>query len=319
MEKPNVDDIFDDFEYKVEDKKKKPLYEKEDESEEENMKRRFQKELDIQNKERKTQFKRRNKEIWKEKRPGSFGGLGNGAYLLIILVLVAYIGIDFGFYHGKDSVAKSQPITSNAVDNGEEKVQEKSGIVEEESAVDEETEEITAEEAAVGEETEEEEKKLSGKILMGIDKIYSEVVDADNDLGYITKIDFIIENGKDSDFTPLVHVFVYDSELHESWEIRSRGEYKGIIIKSGETKTASILISPKTFRNLNLEKNLGEIKMHINQKLFGIRGLAAKIISEISQQDINITEIITCLPDFLIYVKEKDLPRTHEILINLCS
>jgi len=69
---------------------------------------------------------------------------------------------------------------------------------------------------------------------------------------------------------------------------------------------------------INIEKNLGEIKMHINQKLYGVRGLAAKIISEISQQDINITEIITCLPDFLIYVKDKDLPKAHETLINLC-
>jgi len=69
----------------------------------------------------------------------------------------------------------------------------------------------------------------------------------------------------------------------------------------------------------HIEKNLGEIKMHISPKLYGIRGLAAKIMSEISQQDINITEIMTCLPDFLIYVKEKDLPKAHDILIKLCS
>jgi len=69
----------------------------------------------------------------------------------------------------------------------------------------------------------------------------------------------------------------------------------------------------------NYEKNLGEIKLHINPKLFGTRGLAAKILGEISQQDINVTEVITCLPDFLIYVKDKDLPKAHETLINLCS
>jgi len=70
---------------------------------------------------------------------------------------------------------------------------------------------------------------------------------------------------------------------------------------------------------IHIEKNLGEVKINISPKLYGTRGLAAKIISEISQQDINITEIVTCLPDFFIYVKEKDLPKTHETVINLCS
>lgn len=67
------------------------------------------------------------------------------------------------------------------------------------------------------------------------------------------------------------------------------------------------------------KKDLGEIKIHLEPKLHGTRGVAAKIISEISQQDINIVEVLTCLPDFLIYVSEKDLPKAHETMIKLCA
>jgi len=234
MEKPNVDDIFDDFEYKVEGKKEKH-HQKEEESEEGHMKEKFQKELDKQNKERHEALKERNKEIWKEKKPGKFDGLEKGAYILIIIVLAAYIAIDFTFYHKSSDDLDEPTVPVNVVD--------------EEDKVEEENIEAVENKTEV-----EEEIKLSGKILLGIEKVYSEVVD--DDLGYITKINFLIENGKEEPLTPLVNVFIYDSELHESWEQRSRGEYKGTVIKSGETKTLTITVSPKTFRNLDIEKNI---------------------------------------------------------------
>jgi hypothetical protein len=44
----------------------------------------------------------------------------------------------------------------------------------------------------------------------------------------------------------------------------------------------------------------------------------ARIASEVALANINIQEIIVCPPEFLIYVKEKDMVKAHESLLKLC-
>ncbi len=105
------------------------------------------------------------------------------------------------------------------------------------------------------EEVVETEKNLSGVITLTMDKVITEVVDEDKDLGYITQVIFTIDNGKDKVLSPIVHVFAYDSELHESWETRSRGTYTYAAgISPGDQHTGIIIVSPKTFRNLDIDK-----------------------------------------------------------------
>jgi len=169
------------------------------------------------------------------------------AYVSIILVLVVYIAIDLSFYHGGSDVdAEIGTITAAAV-NTEDKANE----------TENKTVEKTAEEKkSVEKEVVVEEKKLSGRIGFAIGKIYTEVSDQDSDLGYITKVVFAIENGKDKALTPILHVFAYDSELDESWQTRSRGKYTGTAIKPGDDLTGTIELSPKSFRNLDIKKSL---------------------------------------------------------------
>jgi len=118
-------------------------------------------------------------------------------------------------------------------------------------------------------------KKLSGKIAFVIDKIYTEVSDTDSDLGYITKVVFTIDNGKDKALNPILHVFAYDSELDESWETRSRGKYTGTSIKSGDEFTGTIDLSPKSFRNLDIKKT---IRLTLNDTKAGfIKGINKEV------------------------------------------
>jgi len=232
MEKPNVDDIFDDFEYKLDDKKEHASAKKEV-SEDDTLKKKYQGQIDRMEKEKK-------KDIWKEEKPRKGLGMERMVYLAIIFVLVGYAFVVPIFSNGNETNGDEQIITASVVDNASE--EDVASESEEEEAAESEEKPVV------------EDKKLSGKILIGIEKIHTEVVDADQDFGYMTKIEFIIENGKDEVLNPFVQVFVYDGELHESWETRSRGEYKGAAIESGETRTASIEISPKTFKNLDLKK-----------------------------------------------------------------
>lgn len=262
MKKDDVDDVFKDFEHKVEGKetshsakKKDDKHPKKELSKEEILENKY-KEAEHVLKERYIKEKAALEEKKREKIHGeehagvnarNSSNIERVAYVAIIVVLVTYIVIDLSFYHGgKDVEAESEAMTAAAVKSEDKADEAENKIVEK-----------TADESkSVEKEAVVEEKKLSGVIGFVIEKIYTEVSDKDSDLGYINKVIFTIDNGKDKALTPVLHVFAYDSELDEFWETRSRGKYTGTAIKPGDELTGTIDLLPKTFRNLDLKKSL---------------------------------------------------------------
>ena len=100
-----------------------------------------------------------------------------------------------------------------------------------------------------------EEEELPGAIAISIDKIYTAVTG--DDLGEISKVVFTIDNGKDKVLKPIVNVYAWDEENKDPYETRSRGEYTYISgINPGDKHTGSIDLVPKTWVNLDLEKNI---------------------------------------------------------------
>jgi len=248
MKEDDINDIFKDFEYTVEGKKEHPIKTGTDED----LKERQKKAEKALNEEKIEDAPRKREEPAK-----GLSSVERVAYIGVIIILVGFITIDLSFFHfGGNSEVEDRVITA-AVVKVENKTNESVGSVEE-----------TVEEV--------EKKKLSGRIGFVIDKIYTDVSDKDSDLGYINKIVFTIENGKDKVLMPVIDVFAYDSELDESWEIRSRGQYKGIAIESGEKQTGSVSVSPKSFRNLDLEKN---IRLTLNGTTVGfITAINTKVV-----------------------------------------
>ncbi|MCH8328909.1 MAG: hypothetical protein IIB81_00780 [Nanoarchaeota archaeon] len=247
MKEEDVDDIFEDFGDKVEDKPKSAKGEHSEEklSEEELLKVKYKKaEQELKEKHKKEkevlEEKRKKEMIHGEAPTKAFSNIEKIAYVAIILVLAVYIVIDLSFYHGEKTVdVEDQSITTAAVqeENKTDKIKE---IVEEEV-----------------EDTVEEEKELSGEITLSIDKIYTEVPDEDEDFGYITKVVFTIDNGKDKVLTPFVEAFAYDSENIEIYETKSRGYYTYPIgIKPGDNHTGIIDLVPTTWTHLDLKKHI---------------------------------------------------------------
>ncbi len=251
MAEDDVNDIFRDFEHKVEGKKepenepakvlkKEPVKKLNEEGALKNKYERAEQVLkDKYKKEKESLQEKRKKEMTGhgEMHGKNSPGIEKVAYVAIILVLVVYIGIDLSFYHGGSTEVAEQAVTAAAVQEEEEVIEE---IIEEE----------------VVEEVVEEEIVLSGEITFTIDTIYIEVVDADGTLGHLSKIVFTIDNGKAEVLTPVVEAFAYDSELDEDWETKVRGKYIGAVIESGKTGTGSVDLVPKTWRNLELKKNI---------------------------------------------------------------
>ncbi|MEM4263467.1 MAG: hypothetical protein QW666_01045 [Candidatus Woesearchaeota archaeon] len=69
----------------------------------------------------------------------------------------------------------------------------------------------------------------------------------------------------------------------------------------------------------NIQNNLSEINVKLSTKSLEIKGVLARIASEIALADINLQEMLVCPPEFLIYVKEKDIVKAHEAILKLCE
>jgi len=253
------DDLFKDFWHKV--KGKKDSKDEEERDEHEVLKKRYYEEKEtLRDKfEQQARVIKENK-IKQSLKEGKTAYhhkevlLERVAYITIILVLISYLIIDLSFYHGADKV----------VEIDQEAASIAAALTSEETAK-EETEaakvEVAKNETAKPEEKNEtpavEEKALSGKILMAIDKVYTKVSETDDELGYIEKVVFTINNGKEKTFKPIVHVYAYDSEMDDLWETKPRGKYTySLGIKSGTEKSGSITLSPKSFRNLDIKKSI---------------------------------------------------------------
>ena len=66
-----------------------------------------------------------------------------------------------------------------------------------------------------------------------------------------------------------------------------------------------------------VEKDLGELSLVISEDVIKSKGVMARIANEIALHDINILETIICPPEFLIYVKQADVIKTHEAVLKL--
>jgi len=252
MANDDNDDIFEDFETKVKGESKRSEFAEKELSEEELLKKKYREAertlKEKHKKEKEALEKKRAEEMLKHGKVPTkkLDSIERIAYIAIIAVLVLYIIIDLSFYHGKNADAESEKPIAVTVGEEDNKTTETEKI--EEKAEEKSPEEEKASEGA---------KQLSGKITLTIDNIYKNVAEDLNDTGYITNIVFTIDNDKDKVLTPVVNVYAYDSELDESWETRSRGQYTySIGIKPGDKHTGSIDLVPKTWTNLNVEKNI---------------------------------------------------------------
>jgi len=73
----------------------------------------------------------------------------------------------------------------------------------------------------------------------------------------------------------------------------------------------------KIFKGAQVEHDLSEISVTVAEKAVKTKGVLARIAAELALANINIHEMCMCVPQFLIYVSQKDIVKAHERIIML--
>jgi len=124
----------------------------------------------------------------------------------------------------------------------------------------------------------------------------------------------------------LVKDYDIQQSLPELFDIidYARGEVLRII---QATESIKLLIDEKNLENitelfpknkiLTINRNLAEINMHMHSEMITTHGILAVIANELAINDINIVEVMSCLPEMLFFLEEKDILKAYQVLYQL--
>lgn len=67
-----------------------------------------------------------------------------------------------------------------------------------------------------------------------------------------------------------------------------------------------------------VDKNLAEINLHVIPEAKMTPGIVAAITNELAINGVNLVEVMTCFPEILWFVEEKDLLKAYHVCYQLC-
>ncbi len=104
----------------------------------------------------------------------------------------------------------------------------------------------------------------------------------------------------------------------------SRGEVLRIIqaeelikVVVDQKNVASVLALFHKDKIKNVERNLGEINMRLDPISSKVRGVLALLDSELANNEVNIVESMSCVPELIWFIDEKELLKAHQAFLEL--
>jgi aspartokinase len=98
--------------------------------------------------------------------------------------------------------------------------------------------------------------------------------------------------------------------------IEGEQSIKLLINEKNKAKLLSIF-PPGSVRRV--EGGLAEIDIHLSDEASRTPGIISVLSTELTINDINIVEIMSCLPEMLFFINQKDVGRSYPILAEMCK
>lgn len=98
--------------------------------------------------------------------------------------------------------------------------------------------------------------------------------------------------------------------------IHANESLKLIIDKKNLDKVKKIIPENKIRK---IEGNLAEVTVHMVEKTWTAPGVASILTTELFTHGVNIYEIMSCIPEIILFFKEDDLMKAYTVLHNLAK
>ncbi|MFH1849068.1 MAG: hypothetical protein ABH879_02680 [archaeon] len=86
-----------------------------------------------------------------------------------------------------------------------------------------------------------------------------------------------------------------------------------ILIDQSKKEQILSMIAPGDIKDIT--ENLAEINIHFGNGYEDVTGIRAAILNELGINRIDVDETISCLPEFMLLLREKDIGRAHDALL----
>lgn len=90
-----------------------------------------------------------------------------------------------------------------------------------------------------------------------------------------------------------------------------------ILVNEKNLGTVKNLLPKKKI--IKIDKNLAELNIHLHPEAVKTPGIIAVISNEFSMNNVNVMEFMSCVPEMLWFVKEKDVLKAYNVLYQLCQ
>ena len=90
-----------------------------------------------------------------------------------------------------------------------------------------------------------------------------------------------------------------------------------ILVNEKNLETVENLFPKKKI--IKIDRNLAELNMHLHPEAVNTPGIIAVISNELSINGVNVMEMMSCVPELLWFVDEKDVLKAYNVLYQLCQ
>ncbi len=130
-------------------------------------------------------------------------------------------------------------------------------------------------------------------------------------------VNIALAKGKDAqDALPALFTII-NFERGETLRIVEGEESIKLLVDQKNVKKVLEHIPKRTI--IKIHEHLAEINLHLHPEAVNTPGIMLVVSSELMVHGVNIYEIMSCVPELLIFVEEKDALRAYQVLFELCQ